>query len=383
MTEATNDHRGHPSPGLCENCATVLQGGYCHVCGQRAHNPLHDFAHAVEEVFESLWHLDGRIFRTLRDIFAPGRLAANYLAGQRVRYIAPLRLFIILSLITFFVGKLVLHVPPDEAGTGRSGAIHVTESDPDDFAKLTTPAAVIAHREARLRDFYGTVVKDEGSWVLRPMAGAVQADIDTKTRERLQALGQSEAQIAEALARSDDALAGVRKAADKRADLGDGIMANWIEGRVERMHRNIEVANTDPDSLLRSFLGAVPGALFLLVPLFALFLKVLYLGSGRGYLEHLMIALYSHCFLLILLLAMFCVIAVRNAADGAPWGEATFGIGTFVVWVWIGIYLLRMQKRVYAQGWPMTLLKYTIVGSVYTVLLVFALLYALLAGLTS
>ena len=74
----------------CENCQTPLQGGFCHVCGQNAHNPLRSFGHAVEEVFESFWHLDGRIFRTLRTLLSPGRLANAYLAGHRAPYVAPL-----------------------------------------------------------------------------------------------------------------------------------------------------------------------------------------------------------------------------------------------------------------------------------------------------
>ena len=84
------DHDAHAPPAACENCASALIGVYCHVCGQHAHSPLHHFGHALEEVFESFWHLDGRIFRTLRDLFVPGRVAADYLAGHRVRYVAPL-----------------------------------------------------------------------------------------------------------------------------------------------------------------------------------------------------------------------------------------------------------------------------------------------------
>ena len=71
------DHDGHASPVACENCGSTLQGHYCHVCGQRVHNPLRNFRHAVEEVFESFWHLDGRIFRTLRDLTVPGRVAGE------------------------------------------------------------------------------------------------------------------------------------------------------------------------------------------------------------------------------------------------------------------------------------------------------------------
>lgn len=54
---------------------------------------MRSVAHAVEEVFESFWHLDRRIFRTLRDLLVPGRLALRLLSGQRVRYVAPMRLF--------------------------------------------------------------------------------------------------------------------------------------------------------------------------------------------------------------------------------------------------------------------------------------------------
>ena len=79
----TEPHRSASAP--CDNCATVLQGGYCHVCGQRAHSPLQHVGHAIEEVFESFWHLDGRIFGTLRDLFVPGRVAAGYLAGFQRR----------------------------------------------------------------------------------------------------------------------------------------------------------------------------------------------------------------------------------------------------------------------------------------------------------
>ena len=36
------------------------------------------------------------------------------------------------------------------------------------------------------------------------------------------------------------------------------------------------------------------------------------------------------------------------------------------------MYLLLTQKRVYGQGWPMTLLKYSVIGVAYFYLLAFA-----------
>jgi hypothetical protein len=48
---------------------------------------------------------------------------------------------------------------------------------------------------------------------------------------------------------------------------------------------------------------------------------------------------------------------------------------------WIPVYLLLMQKRVYGQGWPMTLIKFGVLGISYSVLLSLGLVAAILIGL--
>ena len=108
MTDARN-HDAHATPVHCEDCDAALQGEFCHQCGQSMHNPIRHAGHAIEEFFEAFWHLDGRVFRTLRDLMSPGRVANNYLAGHRQRYIAPLRLFVVRSLLTFFIGAATVH----------------------------------------------------------------------------------------------------------------------------------------------------------------------------------------------------------------------------------------------------------------------------------
>ena len=49
--------------------------------------------------------------------------------------------------------------------------------------------------------------------------------------------------------------------------------------------------------------------------------------------------------------------------------------------VWLPLYLLIMQKRVYKQGWIMTLVKYAVIGTCYSVLIGFGMMIALFAGL--
>ena len=134
-----------------------------------------------------------------------------------------------------------------------------------------------------------------------------------------------------------------------------------------------------PRRFIDMFLGALPTALFVLVPLFAVFLKLMYLGSGRGYLEHLVVALYSHALLLMGLLAMFVMAGLGHLL---PAIDGVVGLLGLLLAMVVALYLLWTQKRVYAQRWRVTLLKYVVIGGGYSLLLSFAIVYALLSGLT-
>jgi len=60
--------------------------------------------HFAAEVTEDLTHADSRLWRTLLAlIFQPGLLTREFLDGRRVRYLPPLRLYLVLSLVFFLV----------------------------------------------------------------------------------------------------------------------------------------------------------------------------------------------------------------------------------------------------------------------------------------
>lgn len=103
------------SPGTpCANCETPLIGTYCHGCGQLAE----DFHKSVwklgREALESFFHLDGRLARTVpRLLWRPGRLTRDYVDGKRAFQVPPLRMFLVVLLLTFVVGQWAI---------GRQGA---------------------------------------------------------------------------------------------------------------------------------------------------------------------------------------------------------------------------------------------------------------------
>jgi hypothetical protein len=62
---------------------------------------VREFTH---EALHELAHLDGKIFQTARMLlFKPGALTIEFLAGRRARYVSPIRLYLICSLLFFGV----------------------------------------------------------------------------------------------------------------------------------------------------------------------------------------------------------------------------------------------------------------------------------------
>jgi hypothetical protein len=246
----------------------------------------------------------------------------------------------------------------------------------------------------------------ESRWILSLVGGIAQREILEGAQQRLRALGADEALIraagdpnhavpsaapapaakttaANALdpgANAESAAAAPEVAA---AVQDDGLLARWWSRRVERMEANAAAIERDPDTMIRLFLGALPGALFLLVPLFALLLKLVHVRSGRGYLEHLVVALYSHAFMLAALLLVFLLIGARGLSAAPLWQGMLALASTALLLIGIPLYLLLMQKRVYAQGWFRTLAKYGVLGVCYGFLLLLGIVYAVLAGLSS
>jgi len=353
----------HAVPTACENCETPLQGHYCHACGQSAHNPVRSFAHAVEEVFESFWHLDGRIFRTLRDLLVPGRLANAYLAGKRVRYIPPLRLFVVLSLITFFVAKLAVHIDGGEKEDSARG--QATAQVRGNFQDARTPEEVEALRK---RLIAGLVQgRDKMPDIPGARAGfdASIAVVDKQAQQRLIELGKPAKAAPEAAFAAVDADEGLGKQTPFESPM-PAFANHWVDRQIKKINDNVPRLQEDPQRLANAFFTAVPSALFVMVPLFALLLRVFYLLAGRGYLEHLVVALYSHAFLLLDLLAILLLMLLGQVTGWVGgWPGALIGLLQVVLFLWMPAYLLIMQQRVYRQFWLLTLVKYSVIGFIY------------------
>src|SRR5215212_7458680 len=92
----------------CTNCGADAADIFCARCGERqpGHHDL-SVGHFAHDVVHEFVHLDSKLFRTLRDLVTePGFLTAEYFAGRKSRYIAPLRLFLALFALQFLAFTL-------------------------------------------------------------------------------------------------------------------------------------------------------------------------------------------------------------------------------------------------------------------------------------
>ena len=103
MRETDTEAQTGPAPD-CPNCRERLLGEFCWRCGQEAadlHRPLRSLA---ADFFDEVLSLDSKLLRTLGPLlFRPGWLTREYLAGRRVPYVRPLKLYLLTALLAFGV----------------------------------------------------------------------------------------------------------------------------------------------------------------------------------------------------------------------------------------------------------------------------------------
>ncbi len=106
----------------CLNCGAALQGPFCGRCGQRVIPPYPTLREMAADAWHELSGWDGRFARTLRTLARPGALTIDVLEGRRARYVSPLRLYLVASVLFFLAAAAVPSIrPPSPVQTPGAG----------------------------------------------------------------------------------------------------------------------------------------------------------------------------------------------------------------------------------------------------------------------
>ena len=316
---------------LCLNCGAESSGRYCPECGQRKGEVRVSLRRLMADVLEDQLSINSTLPRTLAALFLhPGRLTAEYVSGRIASYVAPFRLYLVASLVFFLTLSFGNRV------TFNSGEIDeaVANASSADSATAAARADTMAGRAA---------ASDSGSLRMR-----------TSRDMRFGIFIDTAGMGADPSAHWTDALL---------VNTGSPRLDSLIAQRVRRLGRMpVEEFLTE---LWSELLLRLPTAMFLLLPVFALMLKVLYLRSRRYYVEHFIFALHYHAFAFLL----FTVMVPLDNTFIAP-----------LLMLWLLLYMPLALKRVYRQGWFVTLFKWGVLGTAYSVVLAVALFVTLIAA---
>lgn len=382
-TETAHQSAAAPSAAArrCQNCGSALLGEHCYACGQPVKGLVRHFGSILGDFFDSVFDLDSRLLRTLGPlILKPGQLSLEYFAGHRVRYVSPVRLFVFLCITAFLAVQWLTDPDVSLGGQNIESAVKIEE--------------VESMRDALIADLQETLKEiGEGN----PGAAGVRTGIvsvEKEAAERIAWLRLRDAEIAAGRPPPPDPAE-----ADWKIDFGDGpwdraqnpVAWDWlsVQGNarlndlIARAEDNIVRVRKEPGLLSEAFLQSLPQTLFVLVPMFALLLKIAFLFKRRLYMEHLIVALHSHAFLCVAVLLLVLLGQGEALAGEGSTAAGAIGWLELVVALWMPLYLWIAQKRVYGQGVLMTSLKFVALGLCYTILLTLGALMNLVFALVA
>jgi hypothetical protein len=327
----------------CENCGAPMAGPFCAKCGQHAVDYRRSFRYVVLDVLDSFLSWDSKFFATIGWLIArPWHLTTEFLAGRRVRYVHPLRVYLLASILFFFVVNYwakSIHADPSKLSAEDRAEI---AADPD------IPPAVKAK---------------------------IQRALDAK------GLTQPEAQMSPSpeatVAPQPSAIASPPLPSASPSPSGDyGPMMQfdkppsdpfekWLEQRAkEKMGEH----GSKMALFIATLFSNLPYMMLCCIPLFALVLKVLYVRKRVFYIDHLVYALHIHSFAyLAIILIVLITIGLNRSIPGtfANWMIAALWI-TFAAQIFLSI------RRVYRQGWFIAVFKFFLGGFAYFIVLTVA-----------
>ena len=103
-----------PYTHTCANCGAEKIGQFCSHCGQNSRNYLRGAHRILVELIVEIFDLESRLFRTLKYlVIRPGFLTAEFVAGRRASYLSPGRLYLVMSVIFFFLLSTMANVLPE------------------------------------------------------------------------------------------------------------------------------------------------------------------------------------------------------------------------------------------------------------------------------
>lgn len=387
----------------CENCGAPLAGEFCSQCGQHAIDYRRSIFRVVLDAADSFLNWDTKFLHSMNQLLIrPWQLTNDFNAGRRARYVHPLRLYLIASIVFFLLARAI--------DWDSQGPIQLTAQDRTELvaslAKMIEPDSPLTPEQraqvelarVKLAEAQGALSGEERAELKK----VFRAYIKSNVRKTLSS--EERVKMATMMAR-------IPKIPDPETPIPPPVLpvppdssappsvteqppvppvitaptpkvkaplhftvgppgekkppfALWLEKQVRE---KIGEDGARAKLFLETLRSNIPAMMLCCIPLFAFVLKILYIRKGRFYVEHLVYALHIHTFLYVSVIITALAVMGANRTVPALGGWITGLMACAIV-----VQIFLSIRRVYKQGWFMTILKFLFGGFVYFVILVLA-----------
>ncbi|HEU5399682.1 MAG TPA: DUF4286 family protein [Gammaproteobacteria bacterium] len=343
-----------PETERCRNCGTPLNGRFCAECGQRNHSAVSSLREITEDFAGTHFGFDTKFIHSIVPLlFRPGFLTREYCIGRQERYIKPFRLYLFSSVVFFFLAAFLWS---PSASTGKTSNLspkaRAEMSVADREATRTELKKALAEIKAKPGEdeaekrFAEAIVMDQLAkldQVANAPSGATRAQVAAVTTDSAPAAASKHRSTASYNYNGGDI--DIDLPSDYKPK--DAAESSFID--------KLSKIKDNQDQFKHQLYQNLPKMMLLFMPLIALFLKLLYIGSKRLFTEHFVFTLHYHAFVFVVMLA---VMLIGFGARHIIWLEPLKReAGTVAGW-YVTIYLFLALRFFYRQSWFMTSVKF-------------------------
>lgn len=367
----------------CLNCNATVHGRFCHICGQENIEPRESVWHLINHFFQDITHFDGKFFSTLKYLlFRPGHLSREYMMGRRNSYLNPIRMYVFTSAFFFLfffstIGKVNM-----ENGNKLSRKEQAYEKAKAMSTNLKENLANLQNDSVR----YKATKKVADNLDVRMAVMELEIDSlkrkDSAMKVRLAAKQDSMASFLKATGINPnakkkvgnigafpitvDALTGFTTVAaydSVQAQLPDSAKDGWWQRLWLRKGIDISEKASDKtvnfgNELLNKFVHSLPQMFFLSLPLYALFLLMLYNRQKKYYyVNHAIFGIHVYCATFIITFAI--IVIAKYFTFHIDWLKSTV---SWILSLLAIFYQYKALRNFYQQRRGKTIAKFIILG---------------------
>ncbi|WP_042723263.1 DUF3667 domain-containing protein [Flavobacterium sp. B17] len=279
----------------CLNCGHIVEERFCPHCGQENTETKQPFYYLFTHFIEDFTHYDGQFWKTIRYLlFNPGRLTKEYLAGKRQIYVAPVKLYIFISFITFLLPSLFSGSEESEEGhdkTEKASQTILREKQQEQKIARFTDSLTQQIKSKQSAEGKKAYYKD--AKITEVNGNNIETDaIEENADGKISILGASNMKQFDSLY--------AKKASDRRVYDFMRPFARKVFYLQSKGLNKEEIF----EKFSETFVHTLPKALFVYLPVFAFFLWIFHNKKKWWYFDHGIFTLHYFSFLLLGILIM-------------------------------------------------------------------------------